>query len=76
MEKIKADATSYILTVLLQRLEAKHPGMLQEIIEGVQADQSALSGEVPRSEHIGHVFQEALGLLTRAKALVDGERQS
>lgn len=74
MENVKADTASYILTVLLQRLEAKHPGMLQEMVGGIQSDQSALSGEASASEHIGLVFQEALGLLTRAKSLVDNER--
>jgi hypothetical protein len=75
MENVKADATSYILTVLLQHLETKHPGMLQELVEGVQADQSALSRDTSENGYIGNVFQEALGLLTRAKSLLEIEPQ-
>lgn len=76
MENIKADAASYLLTVMLQHLEVKHPGMLQEMIEGVQSDQSVLTGEASENEHIQQVFQEALGMLTRAKCLIDDEPQS
>ena len=68
MENIKADVAAYILIVLLQRLETKHPGILQEMLEGIQSDQAALSGDKVAGEHAGRVFQEAIALMTRAKS--------
>nr|WP_189337676.1 hypothetical protein [Halomonas elongata] len=38
MENPKADAALYLLTGLLQRLEAERPGMVQEMIDGVEGD--------------------------------------
>lgn len=69
MGHTKADAVSYILTLLLQRLEAQNPGTLKEILEGVKSDQTAVSGTTSEHEHVTQVFQEALGLLEKVESL-------
>jgi hypothetical protein len=69
MKDVKADATFYILTMLLQRFEVQNPGTLNEMLEGVKADQAALAGTAPESEHLTRVFQETLSFLMKAKDL-------
>ena len=69
MADVKADATSYILTMLLQRLEDQNPGTLNEIIEGVSSDQASVVSKDSGSEHVIQVFQEALSLLKKAESL-------
>ncbi|MES3675501.1 hypothetical protein QC589_06055 [Halomonas elongata] len=67
MENPKADAALYLLTGLLQRLEAERPGMVQEMIDGVEGDRAGLPKEMENREHVEKIFDEALVLLTRAK---------
>lgn len=66
MEKAKADAALYLLTGLLQRLNAERPGMLEEMIAGVEGDRAALSENIENREHVEEIFDEAIELLTRA----------
>lgn len=66
MENAKLDAMAYILTALLQRLDDKHPGLLNDLIKGVQSDQAALPKGAAEHEHVHQVFTEAMDLLARA----------
>lgn len=66
MKSAKADAALYLLTGLLQRLNAERPGMLQEMIAGVEDDRAALPDNIEKREHVEKIFDEALELLTRA----------
>ncbi|MFP1677192.1 hypothetical protein ACLD02_00780 [Alloalcanivorax sp. C16-2] len=66
MESVKADAALYLLTGLLQRLDAERPGMLQEMIAGVEGDRAALPENIENREHVEKIFEQALELLTRA----------
>lgn len=59
----KSDATTYLLTLLLQRTEELKPGLLDELIEGVAADKEGIQ---VLSEHSKKVFEEALTILHRA----------
>ena len=70
MADVKADATSYILTMLLQRFEAQNPGTVNEMIEGLKSDQDAVSSRASGSGHVTQVFQEVLSLLTKAESLL------
>lgn len=63
---VKADACGYILTMLLQRLEKTQPGLLNEMIAGVEGDQSAIASDVPNRDHISAVFSETLAMLRQA----------
>lgn len=65
MESAKADAALYLLTGLLQRLDAERPGMLQEMIAGVEGDRAALPDNIENREHVEKIFEQALELLTR-----------
>ena len=66
MESAKADAALYLLTGLLQRLDAERPGMLQEMIAGVEGDRAVLPENIENREHVEKIFEQALELLTRA----------
>jgi hypothetical protein len=66
MESVKADAALYLLTGLLQRLDAERPGMLQEMIAGVEGDRAALPENFENREHVEKIFEQALELLARA----------
>jgi len=65
MESAKADAALYLLTGLLQRLDAERPGMLQEMIAGVEGDRASLPDNIENREHVEKIFEQALELLTR-----------
>ena len=64
----KVGANRYILFGLIQRLEEIQPNIINEWIEGVKSDRSA-SNPPENKEHIDAVFNEALKILERAKAL-------
>lgn len=66
MENAKADAALYLLTGLLQRLNAERPGMLEEMIAGVEGDKAALPDNIENRAHVDNIFNEALELLARA----------
>lgn len=66
MKDPKADASLYLLTGLFQRLESERPGLIQEMIDGVQGDRAALPSGIEDSEHVQAIFDEALGFLKRA----------
>lgn len=66
MKNAKADAAFYLLTGLLQRLDAERPGMLQDMIAGVESDRAALPENIEDREHVEEIFDEAMKLLTLA----------
>ena len=70
MKNAKADASLYLLTSLLQRLEASQPGLLQDMIDGVKVDQSMIPHDAPEKAHIEDIFKESLLLLERASLLL------
>lgn len=69
MMDAKTDAAFYILTMLLQRFEVQNPGTLNDMLEGVKADQASLVGTVAESAHLTQVFEETLSVLAQAKDL-------
>lgn len=68
MKSAKAGAALYLLTGLLQRLDAERPGMIREMIEGVEGDRAALPENIESREHVEKIFDEAVGLLIRANS--------
>ncbi len=69
MKNAKADASLYLLTGLLQRLEIGNPGLVDEIRKGVQGDREQLSPDTPEHAHIIEVFDETELLLNRIQTL-------
>ncbi len=69
MKNTKADASLYLLTGLLQRLEISNPGLVDEIRKSVQGDREQLSPEAPEHAYIIEVFDEAELLLNRIQTL-------
>ena len=59
MNHAKADACAYILTVLLQRLEAKEPDFIAEMISGVKADQNSISDGFENFDYFQDVLKKA-----------------
>ena len=70
MKNAKADASLYLLTALLQRLEGSNPGLLKDMICGVKTDQSSIPADAAEKEHIDEIFKESLMLLERASLLL------
>lgn len=66
MKNAKADAALYILTGLLQHLETERPGMITEMLKGIESDRASLPENIEDREHVEKIFDEAIGLLTRA----------
>ena len=69
MKNAKADASLYLLTGLLQRLESGNPGLVDEMRKGVQSDKEKLDPETQDHAHISEIFYEAELLLTRIQSL-------
>ena len=64
----KAGACYYLLTMLLQRLDPQHPGLIDEILQGVIADFSAIEADGNLSSSLRAVLEETKTLLMRAGA--------
>ena len=70
MKDSKANASLYLITMLVQRMENDKPGMIKEMIEGVKNDKANIDESTPNKDHIEAVFEEALTLLERANSLL------
>jgi len=71
MSNPKSDACMYILTGILQRMDAEKPGFIMDMIAGIKNDQSALPENIENKEHIESIFREALSVLERAHVLLE-----
>lgn len=54
---------TYVLHMLLQRLETTHPGLVLDMLEGARADQAAVQAKGNMSEPLAQVFEQAIGML-------------
>ena len=61
----KANACAYILHMLLQRLEARQPGLVQDMLSGAKADQAVCTEQENKPEGALQVFDEAIAILER-----------
>jgi len=66
-EEVKASACSYVMLMLLQRLESSQKGLIDEMIAGALADKSAVDESGSMTEPVQNVFSETLRLLRQAK---------
>ncbi len=73
MKNAKADASLYLLTGLLQRLEISTPGLVEEMRKGVRADREQVSPDTQDYEYITQIFDKAELLLNRIQALKSSE---
>ncbi len=64
-EEVKA--CSYVMLMLLQRLESSQKGLIDEMIAGALADESAVDKSGSMTEPVQKVFAETLRLLRQAK---------
>lgn len=62
-EDANADASAYLLHILLQRLEVQHPGLVLSMLNGVKADQSAVITQGTATDHEKSVFDKAVNRL-------------
>lgn len=65
MNKDDAGA-NYVLKVLLPRLEELKPGLLDELLHGVQADKDAVAAAGKMTPRLEDVFRSAESILGRA----------
>lgn len=63
---VKAEACSYILMGLLQRLDVRSPGLIDELIDGVAGDFHAVESQGEAPPVVSAIFQEAQAILHRA----------
>ncbi|RFA30823.1 hypothetical protein CAI21_04810 [Alkalilimnicola ehrlichii] len=66
MSDAKTDAALYVLTGLLQRLEAERPGLIQDMLAGIEGDRKSLPPNLENKAHVEAIFDEALTMLRRA----------
>jgi hypothetical protein len=59
----KAAACACILHMLLQRLEAQQPGLVQDMLLGAKADLASVSDQENMPESVAKVFHEAISIL-------------
>jgi len=59
----RTNACVYILHMLLQRLETKQPGLVQDMLNGAKADQAACSTNESRPANVDPTFEEAISIL-------------
>lgn len=65
MKTIDAGA-SYILVALLPRLEELKPGLLEELVHGIQADKATIKTSGKMTPDLEKVFRSAEDILVRA----------
>ncbi|CAM3015250.1 hypothetical protein [Moritella viscosa] len=68
MKNPKADACSYLITMIIQKLEEDNQGLINSLIEGVEADRAALPKRVQSRTHVEAIIRETFKILDRAKA--------
>jgi hypothetical protein len=66
-EEVKASACSYVMLMLLQRLESSQKGLIDGMIAGALSDRSAVDESGSMTEPVQNVFAETLRLLRQAK---------
>jgi hypothetical protein len=64
----KAQACSYILLSLLQRMDQQEPGLIDELLAGAKGDFEAAQSRGDLRQPVPMIFQEAVAFLTRANA--------
>jgi len=64
----KAYASSYVLLSLLQRMDQKNPGLIDELLAGARGDfqESMASADLPPA--VLQIFEETIAFLERAGA--------
>lgn len=62
----KAYACSYVLLNLLQRMEQKEPGLIDELLAGARGDFEASKARADLPPAVPAVFEETIALLERA----------
>jgi len=67
----KAYACSYILLSLLQRMDRKEPGLIDELLTGAKADYEASKLQKDPPLPVPLVFEEAIACLVRANSYKD-----
>lgn len=66
MDNPQTHAALYLLTCLLHRLENTHPGLIDDLLDGVHADWQAVPDDAQDKAHVDAIFEESLTLLKRA----------
>ena len=64
----KAYACSYILLSLLQRMDQKEPGLIDELLAGAKGDLEASKPQEDLSSPGPLIFEEAIAILVRANS--------
>lgn len=64
----KAFAGSYVLLSLLQRMDQKEPGLIDELLAGAKGDFEASMANANLPPAVPQIFEETIAFLERAAA--------
>lgn len=64
----KAYASSYILLSILQRMDQKEPGLIDELMAGAKGDFEASMANADLPPAVPQIFEETMAFLERAAA--------
>ena len=67
-QEAKAYASSYILLSLLQRMDQKEPGLIDELMAGAKGDFAASKANTDLPSAVPQIFEETIAFLERAAA--------
>jgi len=67
-KNIKDQVNSYVILMILQRLDDKHPGLIKDILNGVKADFSASKEQTGEHPMVSSIFNETIKFLERANS--------
>lgn len=62
----KAYASSYVLLSLLQRMDQKEPGLIDELLAGAKGDFDASRANADLPPAVPQIFKETIAFLERA----------
>ncbi|RDS79706.1 hypothetical protein DWU98_16715 [Dyella monticola] len=73
----KAYACSYILLSLLQRMDQKEPGLIDDLLLGAKGDFEAFKRQADLPSSVPQIFEETIAFLERAGAYtLNAQRQT
>ncbi|SGZ11107.1 Putative uncharacterized protein [Moritella viscosa] len=62
--------------MIIQKLEEDNQGLINSLIEGVEADRAALPKRVQSRTHVEAIIRETFKILDRAKAGADHKNEN
>jgi len=65
---IKTQVNSYVLLMILQRIDDKYPDFIRDILEGAKSDYAASKEQINAPPAVSLVFEETIKFLEQANS--------